>query len=101
MARAGKDVSEKSILKMRRRKLPGIAFFLILLILLYLVILIWNYFSKNHVSIYEVNTSDISDDSPLFAYVLREEEVVKSSDSGYINYYIPEGSRIGKGDVVY
>ena len=86
---------------MRRRTQPGIAVFLTLLILLYLGILVWNYFTKNHISIYEVNTSEISDDSPTYAYVFRSEEVVTTDDAGYINYYIPEGSRIGKGDVVY
>ena len=86
---------------MRRRFQPGIAFFLTLLIIFYLIILAWNYFSKDHVSIYEVNTSEISDDSPLFAYIMRNEEIVTSDDSGYINYYIPEGTRIGKGDVIY
>ena len=101
MARAGKDVEEHNVVKMRRHGTPGIAFFLMLLILLYLIILAWNYFTKSHVSIYEVNTSEISDDSPLFAYVLRDEEVVTTDDAGYINYYIAEGSRVGKGNVVY
>lgn len=101
MARAGKNVEDHNIVKMRRRHTPGIAFFLTLLILLYLVILAWNYFTKSHVSIYEVNTSEISDDAPIFAYVLREEEVVTTDDAGYINYYIPEGSRVARGDVVY
>ena len=101
MARAGKNVEDHNVVKMRRRSQPGIAFFLTLLILLYLIILAWNYFTKSHVSIYEVNTSEISDDSPRFAYVVREEEVVTTDDAGYINYYISEGSRVGKGNVVY
>ena len=101
MERAGKNVEEHNVVKMRRRQTPGIAFFLTLLILLYLIILAWNYFTKSHVSIYEVNTSEISDDSPIFAYVCREEEVVTTDDAGYINYYISEGSRVGKGNIVY
>ncbi len=101
MARARKNVEDHNVVKMRRHGTPGIAFFLMLLILLYLIILAWNYFTQSHVSIYEVNTSEISDDSPLFAYVLRDEEVVTTDDAGYINYYIAEGSRVGKGNVVY
>ncbi|MBR6229766.1 MAG: hypothetical protein IKQ97_08520 [Eubacterium sp.] len=101
MARSGKNVENNNVVQMRRHSQPGIAVFLTLLILLYLGILAWNYFTKNHVSIYEVNTSEISDDSPAFAYIFRTEEVVTTDDAGYINYYIPEGSRIGKGDVVY
>ena len=101
MERAGKNVEDHNVVKMRRRTTPGIAFFLTLLILLYLIILAWNYFTKSHVSIYEVNTSEISDDSPIFAFVVREEEVVTTDDAGYINYYISEGARVGKGNIVY
>lgn len=101
MARSRKDVKDHNVVKMRPHSQPGIAFFLTLLILLYLIILAWNYFTDSHVSIYEVNTSEISDDSPLYAYVLRKEEVVTTDDEGYINYYIPEGSRVGKNDIVY
>ena len=86
---------------MRRHNTPGIAFFLTLLILLYLIVLGVNFLTKNHVSIYEVNTSEISDDAPLAAYVMRSEEVVTTNDAGYINYFIPEGSRVSKGNVIY
>ncbi|MCR4606056.1 MAG: hypothetical protein K5639_08680 [Eubacterium sp.] len=72
-----------------------------LIIFLYLVILAWNLFTKKHISIYEVNTSEISDDSPLYAYVLRKEQIVNSDDEGFVNYFIPEGYRVGEGDVVY
>ena len=101
MARARKDVDSHNVVSMRRRKMPGISLFLCLLMILYLALLAWNYFTKKHVSIYEVNTSEISDDAPIFAYVLRNEEIVYLPESGYINYYIPEGSRVGKSDVVY
>ena len=52
-------------------------------------------------SIYEVNTTDISDDSPLYGLILRPEEVVNAKEDGYINFYHAESSRIGVGDVVY
>ena len=48
-----------------------------------------------------MNTTDISDDAPLYGFVMRAEEIVNSEESAYINYYLSEGSRIGKGDVAY
>ncbi len=75
--------------------------FLLLLIVVYIVVLAWGYFAKEHISIYEVNTTDISDDAPLYGFVMRAEEIVNSEESAYINYYLSEGSRIGKGDVAY
>ena len=102
MARTRTHVEkDPKVIKMRRHNTPGIAFFLTLLILLYLIVLGVNFLTKSHVSIYEVNTSEISDDAPLAAYVMRNEEVVTTDDAGYINYFIPEGSRVAKGNVVY
>ena len=71
------------------------------MIVVYIVVLAWGYFAKEHISIYEVNTTDISDDAPLYGFVMRAEEIVNSEESAYINYYLSEGSRIGKGDVAY
>ena len=86
---------------MKKKFQPNIALFIFLLIVVYVIILGVGYFTKEHISIYEVNTSEISDDSPIYGFILRSEEVVKTSDAGYINYYNAEGTRVGKGDVVY
>ncbi len=94
-------MSGKKVVKFKRKFQPNLAFFLFLLIIVYILVLAWVFFSKSHVSIYEVNTSNISDDAPLYAFIMREEEVVKTDESGYINYYCSEGNRIGKGDVAY
>ena len=88
-------------IKKRFRPQSSLAFFLLLLIVVYIVVLAWGYFAKEHISIYEVNTTDISDDAPLYGFVMRAEEIVNSEESAYINYYLSEGSRIGKGDVAY
>ena len=88
-------------MKKRFRPQSSLAFFLLLLIVVYIVVLAWGYFAKEHISIYEVNTTDISDDAPLYGFVMRAEEIVNSEESAYINYYLSEGSRIGKGDVAY
>lgn len=94
-------MSGKKVVKFKKRFHPNLAFFLFLLIVVYIIVLAWGFFAKSHVSIYEVNTSDISDDAPLYGFVMREEEVVKTEEAGYINYYCSEGNRIGKGDVAY
>lgn len=71
------------------------------MIVVYIVVLAWGIFCKRTYFIYEVNTTDISDDAPLYGFVMRAEEIVNSEESAYINYYLSEGSRIGKGDVAY
>ena len=94
-------MADKKVVKFEKNFHPNLAFFLFLLIVIYIVVLAWSFFGKEHISIYEVNSSDISDDSPLYGFVSREEEIVKTEDTGYINYYCSEGNRIGKGDVAY
>ncbi|MCI5730423.1 MAG: hypothetical protein MR304_02610 [Eubacterium sp.] len=96
-------MAKKNVIQMKKRFRPNLslAFFLFLLIIIYIIVLAWGYFAKEHISIYEVNTTDISDDAPLYGFVIRSEEIVNSEESGYINYYFSEGSRIGKGDVAY
>lgn len=94
-------MSARKVVPMKKRFRPNIALFIFLMILVYVIVLGWNYFTKEHVSIYEVNTTEISDDSPIYGFILRQEEVVYTEQEGYINYYNAEGTRVGVGDVVY
>lgn len=96
-------MARKNVIPMKKRFRPNlsVAFFLFLLIVIYILVLTWGYFAKEHISIYEVNTTDISDDAPLYGFIIRSEEIVNSDEAGYTNYYFSEGSRIGKGDVAY
>lgn len=96
-------MADHKVIPMKKKFLPNLslAFFLFLLIVIYIAVLAWGYFAKEHISVYEVNTTDISDDAPLYGFILRSEEIINSEDAGFTNYYFSEGSRIGKGDVAY
>ena len=69
-------MAKKNVIQMKKRFRPNLslAFFLFLLIIIYIIVLAWGYFAKEHISIYEVNTTDISDDAPLYGFVIRSEE---------------------------
>lgn len=94
-------MASRKVVPMKRRFRPNLALFIFFLIIIYIVVLTWGYFTDEHISIYEVNTTQISDDSPLYGFILRSEEVVSTDREGYINYYNAEGNRVGTGDVVY
>lgn len=94
-------MASRKVVPMKKRFRPNLALFIFLLIIIYIVVLTWGYLTKEHISIYEVNTTQISDDSPLYGFILRSEEVVSTDREGYINYYNAEGNRVGIGDVVY
>ena len=93
-------MASRKVVPMKKRFRPNLALFIFLLIIIYIVVLTWGYLTKEHISIYEVNTTQISDDSPLYGFILRSEEVVSTDREGYINYYNAEGNRVGIGDVV-
>ena len=94
-------MATRKVVPMKKRFRPNLALFIFLLIITYIVVLAWGYLTDEHISIYEVNTTRISDDSPLYGFILRSEEVVTTDKEGYINYYNAEGNRVGTGDVVY
>lgn len=94
-------MASRKVVPMKKRFRPNLALFIFLLIIIYIVILTWGYLTEEHISIYEVNTTQISDDSPLYGFILRSEEVVSTDREGYINYYNAEGNRVATGDVVY
>lgn len=94
-------MADQKVVPMKKRFRPNLAFFLFLIILGYVIFLGWNYLTKEHVSIYEVNATEISDDSPLYGFILRSEKVITTDTGGYVNYYNAAGNRVGAGKVIY
>ncbi len=69
-------------------------------IFIYVVICVFLYFTQKQIQPYEVRTGSLSVDSVYRGIALREETVVTSTDSGYINYYAREGEKVGSGKLV-
>lgn len=67
----------------------------------YLLVLFIQSFTREHVSIYEVNEKQIADNENLRGIILRDEEIVTAKKSGYVNYYVGEGSRLATTTTVY
>lgn len=77
----------------------GVIIFLVILV--YMVIIFVSYVQKDHISIYEVTEKSIADDNHFKGIALRNETIYYTNKAGYINYYIGEGERIGKNDIIY
>ena len=71
----------------------GMVFFGI--IFLYLIICVFMYFTTKHVAGYQVKKGSLFVDNVYTGLALREETIVNSNYSGYLNYYVSEGNRIG------
>ncbi len=76
----------------------GMIFFGVILV--YILICVFMYFTTKHVSGYQVKTGSLYVENVYTGLALREEVVVDSSYAGYLNYYVREGTRIGAGKMV-
>lgn len=90
----------KKVVKMKKRNSYVLGTLLCLLAIYLLVIFIQS-LTKEHVSIYEVSQKQIADNENLRGLILREEELVNAKNSGYINYYVAEGTKLSTTTTVY
>lgn len=70
-------------------------------ILVYLVVTVLSYITAGHVSAYEVREGSIYRDNAYTGLVIRKETVVNADQDGYINFLVPEGSKVGRQTNVY
>lgn len=70
-------------------------------IFIYLIITVLLYLTNPKVSIYEVREGSILRDTAYTGFIIRDEKVINSKKSGYINYLTPESSKVGAKTKVY
>lgn len=70
-------------------------------IFVYIAICVLMYLlNDKHIEWYTVQNGSLSQDNVYTGLALREEVVVDSTYSGYVNYYAREGERLGSGQLV-
>lgn len=84
-----------------RKKINPAAAIIILIIVGYILYLVFSAFTEEHVSVYEVVKKDVSDNDTLRGIILRNEKLVSTELSGYLNFYLSEGEKVGVNSVVY
>lgn len=93
--------SGNNVTKYRKRRSFNIGIFVFLIIFIYVFISVCMYFTKDHLTIYEVKQGSTSDDYVFTGLIFRDEEIVQSKTAGYINYYHRDGDRIAKNSTIY
>ena len=96
---SGKNKYSRGFLSRITPEHIGAAVFL--LVFIYLCVNLYIYATKKQVSIYEVQAMNISYDTSFPAICIRNEQLVTSDYSGYVNYYIQSGRKCAKHSVVY
>lgn len=67
----------------------------------YIIVLIMMYLNSEPVMGYTVQLGSLSVSKTYTGIALRQEEVINSPYTGYINYYVREGERVSSRDTVY
>lgn len=78
---------------------PGVLVFLVIFV--YIVIMVVLYFRQDHITPYEVKLGSLAVNNIYEGVILREEEVIQSEYSGYINYYAREGEKVSNNSMIY
>ncbi len=78
---------------------PGVLVFLVIFV--YIIIMIVSYFRQSHITPYEVKLGSLAINNTYDGVILREEEVITSDFSGYINYYARESEKVTAYSMVY
>lgn len=94
-------MNDNKVVQYKKPFRPRVGTMILFIILIYIAVVAWNYFKKEHISIYEVNETSIADDSTITGFIIRNEEVIRSEESGYVNFYHADQSKVGKNEVVY
>ncbi|MCR5673287.1 MAG: hypothetical protein K6F87_06185 [Lachnospiraceae bacterium] len=87
----------------RYRKSLGINYgvLVFLVIFVYIVIMVVSYFRQTHITPYEVKLGSLAINNTYDGVILRDETVVTSDFSGYINYYARESEKVSAYSMVY
>lgn len=93
--------SEGNVRKFRKSKSINIGVITFFIVFVYVIINIYLYFTKDHLTIYEVKDGTAADDFVLDGLIFRDEKIITTDTAGYISYYHREGERIAKNSVVY
>ena len=89
------------ITKYRRPLNLNIGMLIFAAIFVYVVICVIMYFRTDHVVGYSVKEGSLSSNSIYKGIALRKEEIVTSTDAGYVNYFAREGERAAVGNLIY
>ncbi len=93
--------NRNKVTKYRRPLNLNIGMLIFATIFVYVVICVVMYFRTEHIVGYSVQEGSLTSNSIYKGIALRTEQIVTSSDAGYVNYFAREGERVAAGNLVY
>ena len=95
-------MSEKqNVIRMDRSHGLNIGSLVFLIIIIYVIFNLVSYWTSNPVAEYEVGQGTIATNHVYRGLIIRDETVVSAGKTGYINYYLKNGSRASVNDIIF
>ena len=69
--------------------------------IVYLIVVVITYLNSEKIRGYEIKMGSLSETKTYTGIAIREEEILTTPYTGYINFYIREGERVSTRDTVY
>lgn len=86
----------------RQRKIHwNIGMIIFVVIFVYIVINVIMFLGKKKLSVYKVTEDKITNTLSFTGIAIRDEELLKTTQSGYLTYYVEEGKRIKKNGTIF
>ncbi len=96
-----KNIKVRNISQNTSSPTNKIEFFIFGALAVYIIVLVFTYFNSTQIMGYEVQMGSLSISKTYTGFAIRDEEIITSPYTGYINYYVREGERVSVDDTVY
>ncbi|MBO5342692.1 MAG: hypothetical protein J6A73_08425 [Lachnospiraceae bacterium] len=93
--------NNNKIVRYRRPFNLNIGMVIFAVMAIYILICVVIYIRSNPIVGYEVKVGSLSVNNIYTGIALRSEEIVKTQEAGYVNYYARESEKVACGDLVY
>lgn len=92
---------KQKVIRMSRTHGMNIGVVVFLIIIIYVIFNIFSYLTSHPVAEYEVGQGTIATNHVYRGLIIRDETVVSAGKSGFINYYLKNGSKASVNDIIY
>ena len=92
---------KQKVIRMNRTHGMNIGVVVFLIIIIYVIFNLFSYLTSNPVAEYEVGQGTIAMNHVYRGLIIRDETVVNAGKSGYINYYLKNGSKASVNDIIF
>lgn len=96
-----KNNENPKVIKFHKKSQLNIGIIIFGIIFIYLIATVVMYLTAPHITVYEVRQGSILKDYAYTGLAIRDEIVVNATESGYINYYAQDTSKVKVGANIY